>query len=953
MQHPYPEQFILRQTNGEQKSLAGRHDTEALLTSIPFLVSTPQLEHVQSQQSVTATEDYQSAHGSRPTSSTSNEGLLTQNHRFSTAPSTPDQARTTQNRDSYSNETDASTLRARGSSEHRHSQLRRKPVGSGSSQYSPTRISQMDMDGGPPTPGDDTPYIRFAVDQLTRDEEVRGSRRYPLPGASYGVTDPTTHNGSQQYPRQGTQQVQSREPQRQQRGPNRTQARRDDIAPLADSSAPTYAKEVDPELLREQQSQPMEQRRTDWPFPPRIDSQPSSHARVSSQPSVFVPYDHEVPPLRFVPGILRPLSLSIYLVLCLLILAALLFSGIWSSTHDGLYDYVEFGDARYFLFQYLPTMCGMFMLLWLFQIQIAIQRVSPFIAMSSMVMKARSAGPLMKTQPTNFLLPDFSNFSAQQPVLGVCRLIFWLQIFTVPLFAALYNVYFYGDAGTGSWRWTTVQGIVWTLFALYLLLTSAIATALVYFSRRRTGLRWDARCIADIIAMLDRSNIARNYINTECFSTARQFRDQLGDRSDRLGYWRTSNRPNETFYGIGEEGAETRRYSIENGRIKEKPIERSSFPPDTPSTALGGGDSNDLESGSSFQSTRNRYLPWYIRPSTLLLLTLSAILLYLAFLIVSFINRAVIHGFAPLTKVTPSSQGFSATNFTYSFIPAIIAQLLFLGWLSIDYAFRRLQPYAAMTSKDGDGVPAEQSLLLDYQARLPVLVVFAAAMNRDFRIVWFSTLSLIAAMLPVLAGGCFWAQFYVQDQEVRVAVEPAGYYALCVFLALYAFTLPVTFIGLNKRRLPHACTTIAEQISFLYQSNLVGEREWSSTLASRTDMITRLVSARTDRERGNLSGGEGRFYFGKFIGKDGRTHLGIERVGRGQSNLTPMSGVPSSGFRETSRPTTPRPGEQSRPTRSGQVQKPSEAYLGLGATSSPTEKRAPPVGASPLRRPID
>lgn len=31
-----------------------------------------------------------------------------------------------------------------------------------------------------PTPGvDDTPYIHFALDQLTRDEEVRGSRAYP------------------------------------------------------------------------------------------------------------------------------------------------------------------------------------------------------------------------------------------------------------------------------------------------------------------------------------------------------------------------------------------------------------------------------------------------------------------------------------------------------------------------------------------------------------------------------------------------------------------------------------------------------------------------------------------------------------------------------------------------------------------------------------------------------
>ncbi len=39
--------------------------------------------------------------------------------------------------------------------------------------------------GRGPTPGvDDSPYIRFAIDQLTRDEEVRDSTHIPRPSAS-------------------------------------------------------------------------------------------------------------------------------------------------------------------------------------------------------------------------------------------------------------------------------------------------------------------------------------------------------------------------------------------------------------------------------------------------------------------------------------------------------------------------------------------------------------------------------------------------------------------------------------------------------------------------------------------------------------------------------------------------------------------------------------------------
>ena len=49
----------------------------------------------------------------------------------------------------------------------------------------------MEPERSPPTPGvDDTPYIRFAIEQLTRDEEIRGSRQYATvsrPAETYPV----------------------------------------------------------------------------------------------------------------------------------------------------------------------------------------------------------------------------------------------------------------------------------------------------------------------------------------------------------------------------------------------------------------------------------------------------------------------------------------------------------------------------------------------------------------------------------------------------------------------------------------------------------------------------------------------------------------------------------------------------------------------------------------------
>ena len=65
--------------------------------------------------------------------------------------------------------------------------------------------------------------------------------------------------------------------------------------------------------------------------------------------------------------------------------------------------------------QYLPVMLGMFLLMWLFQIQIGVQRIAPFIGMASYSAKARSEAPLMEEQPTNFLLPKLFYFRGGQP----------------------------------------------------------------------------------------------------------------------------------------------------------------------------------------------------------------------------------------------------------------------------------------------------------------------------------------------------------------------------------------------------------------------------------------------------------------------------------------------------------------------------------------------------------
>lgn len=913
------ERIFLRQTNGP----SAPHRSERPMLTLPP-VSQPQLEQGSSQQSINATEDYESARTSRPSSRASHDGLLrsSPNH-FSTPPSSPppSPSRPPLPTDEEDTGQGSSLTTPRQTMAPRDSRIPRRPVGSTIN----TRLDNLTYDGDPPTPGaEDTPFIRFAVDQLTRDEEVGGPRQYPSGvrqtssgrdtalASTLAAYAPDVENTSSRETSGGYAPAQIIDTYHDQ--PESADRERFEQRPESRSAANIGTTSIRPPpsaLINPTQRsyRPRVDSRQTQP----IDTSQQRHSRLS-QHDVFVPYDQEVPPLRFRPSLLRLPWLGAYLFLDVWVIIGLLFSGIYPDSRQGLYAYTQFGGGRYFLFRYMPPFFGAILLLWLFQIQIALQRMAPFIGLASLNSRARSQAPLLSYIPTNFLLPHFQYFRASQPIIGIVMVLFWLQIITVPLLASLYNVYNYSTGGAYDWRWTTVQGVNWTLFALFVLQAAAVLTLMIWLPQQRTGLKWDARSIGDIIALLDRSNVMSDYIGSEYFYSAKQFRARLADRCDRLGYWRTSRRPEETFHAIGEEGADTRRYSLEKGKIREKtpaepPIEHSSFPPDTPNTALGTWEDVDLESGDEYDRVRSRYIPCYMRFPVALAWCILGVLLYVAFLVVSFVNSAVIHGFAPLATVAPTSEGFSAANFTYSFIPAVIAQLLFLCWLSVDYAHRRLQPYVNMSNSHGRGATASQSLLLDYPSRLPVSVTLDALVNKDFKVAWYSVVTLLAALLPVLGGGCFWAQFYITEQQVRVSVEKSGYYALCVFLALYAVTLPSVLIGLRKRRLPHACTTLAEQTSWLYQSNVLSERDRRGLLGRKSELVGRLMSAKTSRELTILSGSgsEGHFVFGRFVGRDGRTHMGIERFGWGESLPQQMP----EAFRQ--REDSPRPGESSRP----------------------------------------
>ena len=785
--------------------------------------STPQLVHAPSKQSVTASDDYYSLESDASSHDESTAVLLSQ---FQTPPSHMQSRQAS--KEMLQSEATTPTIRhviQQNSSTSPIQQpsiqqppsvhfedgpaVKRKPI----SLEGIVARRAADPEPSPSTPGvDDTPYIRFAIDQLTRDEEILEARRAETASETpYSVQRLVSHQ-SQEHP-----------------------------------------KDKDFESRQERQSFDTVIRHPNLPRK----SSTLMHAEkgiddLIASKNVFLPTepldDHRHPSLDFIPGPLHAWSLGLLLLCCLLMMTLIAFCNIWSIRYNGLLQYDGVSTSRYFLFEFFPQILASIILIWLLTVQVAIVRIYPFAALASSQTNQHSS--ILRTTAlfsTNFLIPYLSFFKHEDPLLGSCFIIFWLVMFTVPLQSCLFQTRYYTLNAENVWRWTSVQGVGWTLFAIYVLLYAALAFVLLRFRRRRTGLKWDAASLADILTLVRRSNILADLEGSETGSKLPK------SRKYRLGYWRTSNQPNENFHAIGEANEPDNRYFAEHGKTKPKADNEK----DTDYTSY------DIESQGPV-SSRHHHLPWFLRDTFVVLWAVIALILTLAFVIVSFVNHAVANGFLPQLPASTSPDGFSPADFLYSFLPSLLGMVLYLLWQPIDLYFRALQPFAALNQSGG--ASAEDSLLLEYTACLPIEVTLKAALEGHWRVAYISFISILSSVPSVLAGGVFTAQYFPHEGQVRVAAAMPAYVALVVFVVIYALSFLVIWPG-RKRALPHDIRTLGQIISCFNQSPLVHDAAFKDPL-SKTDLVTRL-----------LGKGKGvRYAFGVYRGVDGREHFGIESM---------------------------------------------------------------------------
>ncbi|OJJ84331.1 DUF3433 domain-containing protein [Aspergillus glaucus CBS 516.65] len=557
------------------------------------------------------------------------------------------------------------------------------------------------------------------------------------------------------------------------------------------------------------------------------------------------------PPLDYIPPTLRPWALALLILCCLLMIAGVSFCNVWSKKRQGLWDYDGQSGSRYFVFQFLPQILAAILVLWLFVVQVAVYRIMPFAIMASerKLTRVLQNLPLL---PRNYLLPDISHFLHGEPLIGFSLFTIWLaNFFAIPLLSCIFQVKWYAytidgqETAQGRFRWTSVQSIGWTIVSVYGLLTIGLTVLLIRFARAWSGLLWDPTSIADLIPMIQRSNIMHEFEGTE---TAPDMSKVLEPRVLRLGYWKLSGKKDVLFYGIGEEDAPMHNHPPKNTGHHHQQQQQQQQPKPT-----------DLESNPPTPKTP-RWTPWFLRPIPLTIITILVAALYTAFLIASFLHSAIANGFPPRLHTLPSENGFSASNFVYSFVPALIGNIFFLAYQHVDLYFRAVQPYASFSSLSG--APTKHSILLSYPSDLPFIITPKALTNKHFKVAVISLVSTISLSIPILAGGIFTALYYPSDHSIRMTSLMSAFYALVAFCGVYVLSLAVMWPG-RKRGLPHGVGTVGEVVSFLYRSSnsLLGDGD--GVVTCKEDLVRRVRSGDGDVEA--------RYGFGGFR---------VERVGR-------------------------------------------------------------------------
>jgi hypothetical protein len=194
-------------------------------------------------------------------------------------------------------------------------------------------------------------------------------------------------------------------------------------------------------------------------------------------------------------------------------------------------------------------------------------------------------------------------------------------------------------------------------------------------------------------------------------------------------------------------------------------------------------------------------------------------------------------------------------------LPTLIAGYFAVGFLSIvsvNHCY--IQPFVGMHREPG---PASQTLLLDYLASSALEVPLKAWDNKHWKLAWFSVLSTISSLFPILVGGIF--SITNTGKIVMFQFSTPAFALVFAFLAVYCISLPFIW-PTNDRLLPRRYYSLADLMAFCYRSHFLWRPDFDISKPEVTQQhLAAKIFLRDDS-----------YLFGVYKGTDGKSHLGFD-----------------------------------------------------------------------------
>ncbi|TQS36875.1 hypothetical protein Golomagni_02666 [Golovinomyces magnicellulatus] len=727
------------------------------------------------------------------------------------------------------------------------------------------------LDSNLPTPVDNTPYIRFAIEQLTCTERSQRHHNRPpssLTNSADSAFNPITGNyeNTTTFPKRkihlSSTFYQSANESYNNMGPDQNSAymtpekEREGMAlTRKHRSRPSAAQSLS--LYSAPMSNPMGKMVRSYPISSNMDNQ------IPAFPIELPSHSENNPQLAFVPAILRLPSIAILSLMCIIMIALLLLCAIYSKKYNGLMDFCgSVSSIQNVLLKFGPQIFACLIFLYVQSVISAITRIMPFTVLAKNdAIRRRSDEIFTRIYPI-FLRPTrVGNLR-----IDICLFLFWLSVFTIPLQSCLFTV----NLMSVNPRWVTFQGVSWALIVIYTFILGSTLISGIFFFNRATGLIWDPRSLADIVSILSQSNNLQAFSGTDILKSEEEIRQCLGVQRYRLGYWKQQNTSN-IFYAL-DQIVETSASHLRASRSPKK----------FPNRVRGNtSDCERIFPGHDYR-TRYRFISWYLRDSSLIIWSVICFILWIDLVLVSCLPMTAMRkGFLPSISASVDSHGFSPASFWISFGSSLLGMLLYLSFQTFDMRLRILKPWAELSKFNGS--TADRSLLLDYPAAFPICVSHSAFSAGHYRICIISLLSTIFILLPILSSGIFYPAINFPTGEIKFVPNKIALIILIILLSLYLMGILLFMNKADRIYLPHDVSCLAEIISFLHNSHILGDATFRN-VSSKDELSNRLLPDGTNYGIGmgiapEISG-PNRWAFGVFKGRNGKDSMGIERLGR-------------------------------------------------------------------------